>query len=144
MGTFFIIAIVGFILFIFVQLTDTSPVKIFTYKYKGVSFMGSPDIMLSPNLSTISIQEKFITIKSSYSEPVKMRVLNRYIHPNYIRYTCMDGHRNQIDVVRSRLNSELLDATVFSYSFATEIYTNNPNLEKDINKADAIINIFNS
>ena len=33
MGTFFIIAIVGFILFIFVQLTDTSPVKTFTYKY---------------------------------------------------------------------------------------------------------------
>lgn len=143
MGTFFIIAIVGFILFIFVQLTDTSPVKTFTYKYKGVSFMGSPDIMLSPNLSTISIQEKFITIKSSYSEPVRMSILNRYIHPNYIRYTCMDGHRNQIEVVRSKLNSELLDAIMFSYNFTIEIYTNNPNFEEDINKTDAFLNLFN-
>ena len=105
--------------------------------------MGSPDIMLSPNLSTISIQEKFITIKSSYSEPVRMRILNRYIHPNYIRYTCMDGHRNQIEVVRSKLNSELLDAIMFSYNFTIEIYTNNPNFEEDINKTDAFLNLFN-
>lgn len=144
MGTFFIIAIAGFILFIFVQLTDTSPAKTFTYQYKGISFMESPNIMLSPNLTTISIQEKFITIKSSYSESVKMRILSRYSHPNYIKYTCMDGHRNQIEVVQSKLNSELLDAIVFLYNFTTEIYTNNPNFEKDINKANVLVNFFNS
>ncbi len=144
MGTFFIIAIVGFILFIFIQLTDTSPVKTFTYQYKGISFMGSPDIMLNPDLTTISIQEKFITIKSRYSEPVKMRVLSRYTHPHYIRYTCMDGHRNQIEVVQSKLDSELLDAMVFFYNFTTEIYTNNPNFEKDVTKTNALMNFFNS
>ena len=55
----------------------------------------------------------------------------------------MDGHRNQIEVVRSKLNSELLDAIMFSYNFTIEIYTNNPNFEEDINKTDAFLNLFN-
>lgn len=144
MGTFFIIVIVGFIIFVFIQLADNSPAKVFRYNYKGFSYSGSPNIILSPNRSEILIQEKFITIKSNNTETLKMRILKRYVHSNYIRYTCMDGHRNQIEVMQSKLNSELLDAIFFSYNFTTEIYTNNPNFEEDLNKADAIVNIFNN
>lgn len=106
--------------------------------------MGSPDTMLTLNRSEISIQEKFITRKNNYTETLKMRILKRYVYSNYIRYTCMDKHRNQIEVIQSKLNTELLDAIFFSYNSTTEIYTNNPNFEEDVNKADAIAKMFNN
>lgn len=38
MGTFFIIAIITFVIFVMVQLTDTSPAECITYKLQRVIF----------------------------------------------------------------------------------------------------------
>ena len=138
MGTFIIIVIViiGIVIFFVVQLTDTSDAEVFNYNYKGSSFMGSPHLLIGPNRSTISIQKKFITIEdqSKNRSKEKVRILRTNVSPDYIQYICMDGLRNQLEILRPRQSSGMWDAILVSYYETTDIYTNNPNYEEDLKK----------
>ena len=137
MGTFIIIVIVGIVIFFVVQLTDTSVAQVFNYNYKGSSFMGSSQLLLMPNKSTISIQNKFITIEDQSKGKEKVRILRTNVSPDYIQYICMDGLRNQLEILRPRQSTGMWDAILVSYYETTDVYTNNPNYEEDLKTAMA-------
>ena len=146
MGTFILIVIIAFVVFIIVQLTDTSTPEVFNFKYRGKSFLGSSGIGLIFNQSEISIKEKFITIKRENAPYVKMRILDRLINPYCIKYICMDGYRNKRIVIRYKYNrisdSKFLDEICVQDDYTIEIYTNNPNLENDIKNAETIMDFL--
>ena len=54
---------------------------------------------MGPCRSTISIQNKFITIEdpSKSRSKEKVRILRKNVSSDYIQYICMDGLRNQLE-----------------------------------------------
>ena len=143
MGTFIIIVIIGIVIFFVVQLTDTSAAEVFNYNYKGFSFFGGK-LQMGPCRSTISIQNKFITIEdpSKSRSKEKVRILRTNVSSDYIQYICMDGLRNQLEILRPRYSTDILDAILISYDGTTEIYTNNPNYEEDLKSANILMDFF--
>ena len=143
MGTFIIIAIVAFIIFIIVQNLDTSPIENIIYNYRGGDLGNNSDLKMKKSRTLFAFQNKFITIYSdAYIEPLKVRILKKELGPRYIIYTCMDGYRNRLIIFRSKMNSTILDCIFIRRPGVYEIYSDNPNLYDDIDKVYAIINTF--
>lgn len=132
MGTFIIIVIIGIVIFFVVQLTDTSAAQVFSFNYKG--YISDKTILpLSKGRSTIEIQQKFITITDAWTGTKKIRILKYVDYSNSILYSCMDGNRNQVEVIRSKSNLDSLGIAFF-YSGMAFIYTNNPNIMNEFDE----------
>lgn len=142
MGTFFIIAIIAFVIFVMVQLTDISPAECITYNYKGLYFGDDSSFEMRPVTTSFSIQNKFITINTPFAEPIKMRILKNDVHSKANVYTCMDGHRNQHIIIRSKMNDVRLDAIMIAHAGFYEIYSNNQNFKEDLDKVYSLYNLF--